>query len=126
MDLKIRLSENLDSRLRAHAENTGSTLNSIICLAIDAFVPGGSGTEWAQKAGWTQADWAAFEAVKAAKSAVKTPVSELVEVKKRVVVASKQPISPKPKLSLKPTKAERRNLSEWHRLHGQGDLLDKA
>ena len=40
MDLKIRLSDTLDARLRAHADMTGATLNSIVCLAVDAFLPG--------------------------------------------------------------------------------------
>jgi hypothetical protein len=39
MNLKIRLPDGLDARLRAHSDNTGATLNSIICLAIDAFLP---------------------------------------------------------------------------------------
>lgn len=107
MDLKIRLSESLDSRLRTHAENTGATLNSIICLAIDAFVPGGVAPE---------------------KPTPEAAAPEPVAVEKRVIVASKQPVPPKPKLSSKPTKDEKRKLSEWHRAHGAGqrDLLDKA
>jgi hypothetical protein len=107
MDLKIRLPEGLDTRLRTHAENTGATLNSIICLAIDAFVPGGVKTE---------------------KVDVKAPAPEPVKVAKRVVLASKQQVPTPPKLSAKPTKDERRKLAEWHRLNaaGQRDLLDKA
>ena len=107
MDLKIRLSESLDLRLRTHAENTGATLNSIICLAIDAFLPGGVAPE---------------------KPAVEAPSFEPIAIEKRVIVASKQPVPPKPKLSSKPTKGERAKLAEWHRAHGAGqrDLLDKA
>lgn len=107
MDLKIRLSESLDQRLRTHAENTGATLNSIICLAIDAFVPGG---------------------VEPEKPAVSAPAPEPVKPEKRVILASKQHIPPKPKMSAKPTKGERAKLAEWHRAHGAGqrDLLDKT
>ena len=107
MDLKIRLSESLDQRLRTHAENTGATLNSIVCLAIDAFLPGGGKPE---------------------KPAVAAPAPESVNPEKRVIVASKQPIQPKPKMSSKPSKDERRKLHEWTRAHGAGqrDLLDKT
>jgi hypothetical protein len=107
MDLKIRLSESLDSRLRTHAENTGATLNSIICLAIDAFVPGGAVLE---------------------KPLVEAPDPGPIVVEKRVIVASKQPLLPKPKLSAKPTKDERRKLAEWYQAFkaGQRDLLDKV
>ena len=106
MDLKIRLPEGLDARLRTHAENTGATLNSIICLAVDAFVPGG---------------------VKAEKVDVKAPALEPVKVAKRVVLASKQQVLTPPNLSAKPTKDERRKLAAWHRANpsGQPDLLDK-
>lgn len=104
MDLKIRLSESLDLRLRTHAENTGATLNSIICLAIDAFLPGG---------------------VKPEKPVVE---ADPVKFAKGVILASKQQIPPKPKMSSKPTKGERAKLAEWHRAHraGQPDLLEKA
>lgn len=107
MDLKIRLSEGLDSRLRTHAENTGATLNSIICLAIDAFVPGGSKPE---------------------KPLVEPRDPAPVVVEKRVIVASKQPVPPKPKLGSKPTKDDRRKLAAWHLANGAGqrDLLDKS
>jgi hypothetical protein len=107
MDLKIRLPESLDHRLRTHAENTGATLNSIICLAIDAFVPGGAKPE---------------------KPAVAVPAPEPEKPEKRVILASKQQISLKPKMSAKPTKDERRKLAEWHRAHGAGqqDLLNKT
>jgi len=106
MDLKIRLPESLDQRLRTHAENTGATLNSIICLAVDAFVPGG---------------------VKPEKPAVEAPAHEPVKPEKRVILTPKQQIPVKPKLGPKPTKAERSKLAEWHRAHGAGqrDLLDK-
>ena len=107
MDLKIRLPESLDQRLRTHAENTGATLNSIICLAIDAFVPGG---------------------VKPEKPAAPAPAPESVKPEKRVISTPKQQIPPKPKLSSKPTKGERAKLAEWHRAHGAGqrDFLEKA
>ena len=106
MDLKIRLPESLDQRLRTHAENTGATLNSIICLAVDAFVPGG---------------------VKPEKPAVEAPAYEPVKPEKRVILTPKQQIPAKPKLGSKPTKGERSKLAEWHRAHGAGqrDLLDK-
>lgn len=106
MDLKIRLPEGLDARLRTHAENTGATLNSIICLAIDAFVPGGVKTE---------------------KVDVKAPVSEPEKPKKLAVLVSKRQFLTPPKLSAKPTKDERRKLAAWHRANpsGQPDLLDK-
>lgn len=106
MDLKIRLPESLDLRLRTHAENTGATLNSIICLAIDAFVPGG---------------------VKSEKPVVSAPTFEPVEPEKPVILTPKQQIPAKPKLGSKPTKGERSKLAEWHRAHGAGqrDLLDK-
>lgn len=111
MDLKIRLPESLDQRLRTHAENTGATLNSIICLAIDAFVPGGVKSE---KPIGLEPRPAASE-----KSA---------EPKKPVISASKQLIPPKPKMSSKPSKEERRKLHEWTYAHGAGqrDLLDKT
>lgn len=107
MDLKIRLPESLDQRLRAHAQNTGATMNSIVCLAIDAFVPGG---------------------VKLEKSFLEAPAPEPVKSAKPVFVASKQPVQsipPKPKMSAKPTKQELRKMSEWHRLYGakQGNSL---
>lgn len=110
MDLKIRLSETLNQRLRDHAENTGATLNSIVCLAIDAFLPGG---------------------VKLEKPSVAAPAHESLKPpkpEKRVIVASKQPIPLKPKLSSKPTKAERNKLAEWYLVHGAGqrDLLEKS
>ena len=111
MDLKIRLSESLDKRLRTHAENTGATLNSIICLAIDAFVPGGVKPEKPIGLEPRPAD-----------------AEKVTEPEKQVIVASKQPIPIKPKLSSKPTKDEKRKLADWHRAHGAGqrDLLDKA
>lgn len=111
MDLKIRLSESLDSRLRTHAENTGATLNSIICLAIDAFVPGGVKPEKPIGLEPRPAD-----------------AEKVTEPEKRVIVASKNPIPPKPTVTSKSTKAERAKLAEWHRAHGAGqrDLLDKA
>lgn len=107
MDLKIRFPESLEQRLRAHAQNTGATMNSIVCLAVDAFIPGGANPE---------------------KPAVEVPAPEPVKPEKPVVVASKQPvrsIPPKPKMSAKPTKQELRKMSEWHRLYGaaQRDLL---
>lgn len=107
MDLKIRLSESLDQRLRTHAENTGATLNSIVCLAIDAFLPGG---------------------IKPEKPAVAAPSPEPAKLEKRAILTPKQQIPSKPKLSSKPTKGERAKLAEWHRVHGAGqrDLLDKA
>jgi hypothetical protein len=88
----------LDSRLRAHSDNTGATLNSIICLAIDAFLP-------------------------SPEMLVKLPV----EVKKGVISASKQHPNPPPVLSSKPTKEERRKLAAWHLANasGQTDLLEK-
>ena len=106
MDLKIRLPEGLDARLRTHAENTGATLNSIICLAVDAFVPGG---------------------FKAEKVDVSAPAPEPAKPKKLAVVVSKRPLLTPPKLSAKPTKDERRKLAAWHRANpsGQPDLLDK-
>lgn len=127
MNLKIRLSENLDSRLRAHAEATGATLNSIVCLAIDSFLPASAGDDWAVKAGWTDEDWQAFERVKAEKAAEPLVFEPQASVE-RVIVASKQPVPLKPILSLKPTKGERAKLAEWHRAYGAGqrDLLDKA
>ena len=107
MDLKIRLPEGLDQRLRAHAETTGATLNSIVCLAIDAFVPGG---------------------VKPEKPPAAALVSEPIKPEKRVILTPNQQIPPKPKLSSKPTKGERAKLAEWHRAHGAGqrDLLEKT
>lgn len=107
MDLKIRLSEALNSRLRTHAENTGATLNSIICLAIDSFLPGG---------------------VQLEKPTVEAPAPEPVAVEKRVIVASQKPVPPKPKLSSKPTKGDRDKLAAWHRAYGAGqrDLLEKS
>ena len=86
MDLKIRLSESLNQRLRDHAENTGATLNSIICLAIDAFVPGGVKPEKPIGLEPRPAD-----------------AEKVTEPEKQVIVASKQPIPIKPKLSSKPT-----------------------
>ena len=111
MDLKIRLSESLDQRLRSHSDNTGATLNSIVCLAIDAFVPGGVKSE---KPIGLEPRPAASEKV--------------AEPKKRVILTPKQHIPSKPKLSSKPTKGERAKLAEWHRAHGAGqrDLLDKT
>lgn len=99
MNLKIRLPDGLDSRLRAHSENTGATLNSIICLAIDAFLP-----------------------------SPEMPGKSPVEVEERVILTPKKQLSPPPVLSAKPTKEERRKLAEWHRVNaaGQRDLLDKA
>lgn len=111
MDLKIRLPESLDQRLRTHAENTGATLNSIICLAIDAFVPGGVKSEKS----------IGLEPKPVASEKINKP-------EKPVILASKQPIPPKPKMSSKPSKDERRKLHEWTRAHGAGqqDLLDKT
>jgi hypothetical protein len=99
MDLKIRLPENLDARLRDHAEKTGATLNSIVCLAIDAFLPGGE----------------------------KPSQAFLLELEKRLGTTPKRPIPPKPKMSAKPTKDERQKMAEWDRAYGSGqrDLLGK-
>lgn len=100
MDLKIRLPENLDARLRNHAENTGATLNSIICLAIDAFIPGGE----------------------------KPAKMPLFEPEKKVILTPKTTIPPKPKMSAKPSKVERQKMADWQRAYGAGqrDLLEKS
>lgn len=113
MDLKIRLSESLDQRLRSHSDNTGATLNSIVCLAIDAFVPGPGGVKSEKPIGLEP------RPADSEKSA---------EPKKQVILTPKQQIPSKPKLSSKPTKGERVKLAEWHRAHGAGqrDLLDKT
>ena len=111
MDLKIRLSESLDQRLRSHSDNTGANLNSIVCLAIDAFVPGG---------------------VKPEKSIGLEPrpvaSEKSAEPEKRVILTPKQQIPPKPVLGKNASKDDRRKLAEWHRAHGAGqrDLLDKT
>lgn len=96
MDLKIRLSESLDSRLRLHAQNTGATLNSIVCLAINSFVPG---------------------EVLAGTPPLTDPVVvfEPTERQKTPIFAPERPLSGAPKLSAKPTKDERRKLAEWYR-----------
>ena len=113
MDLKIRLSEGLDQRLRSHSDNTGATLNSIVCLAIDAFVPGPGGVKSEKPIGLEPRP---------------ADAEKVTEPEKRVIVASKNPIPPKPTVTSKSTKAERAKLAEWHRAHGAGqrDLLDKA
>lgn len=103
--LKIRLSEGLDARLRSHAEKTGATLNSIICLAIDAFIPGGPLQEQ-----------------------VSAPVLALVKPEKTTeatVLTLKRPSPVPPKLGPNPTKAQRNKLAKWRKQHGgtQGDLL---
>ena len=114
MDLKIRLPESLDQRLRTHAENTGATLNSIICLAIDAFVPGPDKLE--KPIGLEP------RPVASEKSA---------EPEKRVTLTPKQLILPTPKapLSAKLSKAEEarlHNLEYEKKKSCQRDLLDKT
>lgn len=103
--LKIRLSEGLDARLRSHAEKTGATLNSIICLAIDAFLPSGK-----------------FE--KPALMPVLAPETPQ-NAPETVVLVSKRHISVPPKIGPNPTKAQRNKLAKWHKQYGgtQGDLL---
>lgn len=103
--LKIRLSEGLDARLRSHAEKTGATLNSIICLAIDAFIPGG-----------------------VIQKQVLAPAPAPVEPEKTleaIVLTPKTPSPVPPKLGPNPTKAQRNKLAKWRKQHGgtQGDLL---
>lgn len=99
MDLKIRLSEHLDARLRSHAQTTGATLNSIVCLAIDSFIPGGSSL------------------------ATVAPAS----ASSGVAMASKQQTPPPPTLSPKPTKDEKRKLAAWYSAQRQGVLpLNKS
>jgi hypothetical protein len=108
MDLKIRLSDALEARLRAHAENTGATMNSIIALAIDAFLPG---------------------LIRVQEVApVAQPIAVPGNVIKRSAVVAKRPIALKPKLGPKPTKAQRTALAEWHRANGsdQGELLSDS
>ena len=98
--LKIRLSEGLDARLRSHAEKTGATLNSIICLAIDAFLP----------------DEVLHETAPA-------PVNP-EKVVEATVLTPKRPTPVPPKFGPNPTKAQRNKLEKWHREYGsnQGDL----
>lgn len=103
--LKIRLSEGLDARLRSHAEKTGATLNSIICLAIDAFIPGGTPKKQ---------DLAPVLAPEKPEKAIEAAVS-----------VPKRPPPVPPKLGPNPTKAQRNKLAKWRKQHGgtQGDLL---
>jgi hypothetical protein len=103
--LKIRLSEGLDARLRSHAEKTGATLNSIICLAIDAFIPGG-----------------------VIQKQVLVPVPAPIEPEKAIaaiVLTPKRPSPMPPKLGANPTKAQRNKVAKWRKKYGgiQGDLL---
>lgn len=109
--LKIRLSEGLDARLRSHAEKTGATLNSIICLAIDKFLPDGFASEKLI---------APPEPVKATKSEISGPKPPVAPPKP----VPKPPPVP-PKLGPNPTKAQRNKLAKWRKQYGgtQGDLL---
>jgi hypothetical protein len=103
MDLKIRLPDGLDLRLRTHAENTGATLNSIICLAIDSFLPPAPRPE-------------------------KPSAPEPVKAEKKVISASKQQLGKAPVMPKNPSKADLARLHAWKKAKAgsQGDLLDKA
>ena len=109
--LKIRLSEGLDARLRSHAEKTGATLNSIICLAVDKFLPDGSTPEKLITSP---------ESVKVTKSNISGPKPPTASQK-----PVPKPLPVPPKLGPNPTKAQRNKLAKWHKQYGgtQGDLL---
>jgi hypothetical protein len=102
MNLKIRLSEALDQRLRMHADNTGATLNSIICLAIDSFLPDGSKP---------------VLVVPVIEPDMEALVVEFAPSKplEQVVLVPKQQPPNRPKLSAKSTKRERIALAKWQR-----------
>ena len=103
MAFSLRLPDELDQRARDRAQAVGISLNSLVCVALDAFLRGGVST---QPSGTihTPAPAACGETVK--------KIAQLKQAAEQRATVSDDP---KPVLSAKPTKAERRKLAEWYR-----------
>lgn len=118
MALNIRLSPALDSLARDYCERVGISLNSLVGVALDAYLRQPEPVKPPAPAVVLAAPVAAAPAP-SPEPAVRAKL-EAVHRVKPVLTAERlpQPVALsdlKPVLSAKPSKAERANLAAWHR-----------
>lgn len=118
MAFNLRIPAPLESEARERCERLGISLNALVCVALDAYLRQGA----AAPEPAATVDAGARDADAPGR---KPDISAAPAKSKPVLTADAFPfpvhgVNPRPVLSAKPTKAERRALAQWHRDHPKG------
>ena len=132
MAVNIRLTPQIDSLARAYCERVGISINSLVGVALDAYLqrpksdpcqvepePQGVPAEAAAVVPETvRTKLAKFAGLRAAAVGAAAPASipaKEPHERPTLTAAPWKPPEPKPTLSAKPSKAERAKLADWYR-----------
>ena len=121
MAVTIRLTPHIESLAKDYCERVGISLNSLVGVALDAYLQRPEQPPKVAPASAPAALQPEPATVAAAPAPGPEPVAKLEAVRRQaadkpvLTAPPRPPADPKPVLSAKPSKAERSRLAEWHR-----------